>query len=70
MKEADCFTVAKDIKREARHRLGLEAQTVEEITPIEALKTYLEVRKVGPSQAKLLLEYGEKLIRGEGSGEG
>ncbi len=70
LKEADYFTIAKDIKREARHRLGLEAGAVEEITPLEALKTYLEARKVAPSQAKLLLEYGERLIRGEGSGEG
>ncbi|MBI4187877.1 MAG: exonuclease SbcCD subunit D, partial [Chloroflexi bacterium] len=63
LKEAYYFTIARDIKRETRLRLGLEARTAEEITPLEALKTYLEAKKVSPSQAKLLLEYGEKLIQ-------
>jgi len=63
LKEAQYFTIAKDIKRESRPRLG--QFTAEEITPLEALKTYLESKKVPPPQAKLLLEYGEKLIRGE-----
>lgn len=64
LKGADWFTVAKDIKQEARLRLG--KLTAEEITPLEALKTYLESRKASPAQAKLLLEYGEKLIHGAG----
>jgi len=68
LKEAYYFTVAKDIRREARLRLG--QFTAEEITPLEALKTYLEAKKVPPAQAKLLLEYGEKLIQGEGTKEG
>ncbi|MFC1933169.1 exonuclease SbcCD subunit D [Chloroflexota bacterium] len=64
LKEAYYFTIARDIRREARSsRLG--QFTAEEITPLEALKTYLETRKVPPAQAKLLLEYGEKLIQGE-----
>jgi len=58
-------TIAKDIKREARSRLGQFA--AEEITPLEALKTYLEAKKVPPVQAKLLLEYGERLIQGQGT---
>ena len=66
LKEAYYFTVAKDIRREARHRLGLEQRAAEEITPLEALKTYLEATKVSPAQAKLLLEYGEKLMEGDG----
>jgi len=57
------FTIAKDIKREARPRLG--RWTAEEITPVEALKLYLESKKVSPERVKLLLEYGEKLIQGE-----
>jgi len=65
LKDSYHFTVAKDIRREARPRLG--KFTAEEITPLEALKTYLEAKQVPPAQAKLLLEYGEKLIRGEGS---
>ncbi|MFC2072011.1 exonuclease SbcCD subunit D [Chloroflexota bacterium] len=65
LKEAYHFTIAKDVRREARLRLG--QFTAEEITPLEALKTYLEAKQVPPPQAKLLLEYGEKLIRREGN---
>jgi len=61
LKEASYFTVAKDIRREARLRLG--NFTAEEITPLEALKTYLEASKTPPAQAKQLLEYGERLVR-------
>jgi len=61
LKEAHYFTIAKDIRREARLRLG--QFTAEEITPLEALKTYLEAKKVSPERAKLLLEYGERLIQ-------
>jgi exonuclease SbcD len=61
VKEAYYFTIAKDIKREARLRLG--QWTAEEITPSDALKAYLESKKVSPERAKLLLEYGEKLIQ-------
>ncbi len=68
LKEAYYFTIAKDVRREARLRLG--NYTAEEITPLEALKTYLEAKKVPPAQAKLLLEYGEKLIQGEGTKQG
>ena len=66
LKEAYYFTIAKDIRREARLRLG--EKTAEEIAPLEALKTYLETNY--PSErAKLLLEYGEKLIQREETGE-
>jgi exonuclease SbcD len=61
LKEAYYFTIAKDVRRETRLRLG--NYTAEEITPLEALKTYLESKKVPQSHAKLLLEYGEKLIQ-------
>ncbi len=61
VKEAHYFTIAKDIQRETRLRLG--KWTVEELTPIEALKAYLESKKVSPERAKLLLEYGERLIQ-------
>jgi len=60
VKEAHYFTIAKEIRREARIRLG--QWTAEEITPPDALKAYLESKKVSPERAKLLLEYGEKLI--------
>jgi len=65
LKEAHYFTVAKDIKREVRLRIGNRA--AEEITPIEALKAYLEQKKVSAARAKTLLEYGERLIGGEGT---
>jgi len=61
LKEAHYFTIAKDIKRETRMRLG--KWTAEEITPLDALKAYLESKKVSPKRAELLLQYGEKLIQ-------
>ncbi len=62
LKEAHYFTIAKDIKRETRLRLG--QWTAEEITPLDALKTYLESRRdMSSERAKLLLEYGERLIQ-------
>ena len=63
LKEAHYFTIAKDIKREARLRLG--NWTAEEITPLAALKVYLESKKVSPERTKTLLEYGEGMIEGQ-----
>ncbi|MFC2014739.1 exonuclease SbcCD subunit D [Chloroflexota bacterium] len=62
LKGAYYSTIAKDIKRDARLRLG--ESSAEEITPIEALKKYLEAN-YPTDRAKILLEYGERLIRGE-----
>jgi len=62
LKEAHHFTIAKNIEREARLRLGNLA--AEEITPLEALKAYLQSRKdISPERTRLLLEYGERLIQ-------
>ena len=61
LKEAHHITIAKDIEREARLRLG--GWTAEEITPLDALKAYLESKKTSQERTKLLLEYGEKLIQ-------
>ncbi len=61
LKEAHYPTIAKDVRREARLRLG--QFTAEEVTPLEALKKWLETQKFSPERAKLLLEYGERLIR-------
>ena len=63
LKEAHYFSIAKDIQRETRLRLG--KWTAEEIAPLDALKAYLESKKVSPERAKTLLEYGEKLIQGQ-----
>jgi exonuclease SbcD len=65
LKEAHYLTVAKDIKRETRLRLG--DWTAEEITPLDALKAYLESKKIAPERAKLLLEHGERLIQERGA---
>ncbi|MFQ6122741.1 MAG: exonuclease SbcCD subunit D, partial [Dehalococcoidales bacterium] len=62
LKEAHYFTIAREIRRETRLRLG--KYTAEEITPLDALKAYLESKKVSEERKKVLLEYGEKLIRG------
>ena len=68
LKEAHYFTIAREIQREARVRLG--SYTAEEITPLDALKAYLETKKVSAERKKVLMEYGERLVRGEGAGEG
>jgi exonuclease SbcD len=62
LKEAHYFTITRDIQQETRLRLG--NRTAEEITPLEALKAYLESKKVSPERQKVLIEYGEKLIEG------
>jgi exonuclease SbcD len=67
LKEAHYFTIARDIQRETRLRLG--SGTAEEITPLEALKAYLESKKVSPERTRVLLEYGEKLIQGQSNGQ-
>jgi exonuclease SbcD len=61
LKEAHYFSAARDIKREVRLRLGRLA--AEEITPLEALKVYLNLKKISPERVKTLLEYGERLIQ-------
>ena len=68
LKEAHYVTIAKDIQREARLRLG--EWTAEEITPLDALKAYLESKKVSPERAKLLLKYGERLIQEQRTNQG
>ena len=60
LKEAYFCTIARDIKRESRPRLG--QFTVSEITPIDALKIYLEQKKASPERVKELMEYGQRLI--------
>ena len=68
LKETYYFTIAKDIQRETRLRLG--KWTAEEILPLDALKAYIESKKVSPERATLLLEYGEKLIQEQRAREG
>jgi exonuclease SbcD len=62
LKESHYFTIARDIRRGSRLRLG--GLAAEEISPLDALKTYLESKKgVSPERVRLLLEYGERLIQ-------
>ncbi len=69
LKDAYYSTIIKDIQRETRLRLG--KWTAEELTPVEALKIYLETRKdLSQERAKLLLEYGERLIREQRTRQG
>ena len=60
LKDASYFTVAQDVQRETRLRMG--NQTAEEIAPIEALKAFLDSKNTPADRQKILLEYGEKLI--------
>jgi exonuclease SbcD len=60
LKEAHFFTIAREIQRETRLRLGNQAAA--ETTPLAALKAYLESQNVPPERQKVLLEYGEKLM--------
>jgi len=58
-KEASYLSITRDVQRETRLRGGKGA--MEGITPREALNNYLAAR-YSPEKAKVLLEYGEKLI--------
>jgi exonuclease SbcD len=55
------LTIVKSVKRESRLRLG--ERTAEEITPLEALKAYLNSRNYSQKYTRLLLDYGKKLIK-------
>ncbi len=60
LKKASYFTIAKDVKRESRSRLG--ALTTEKLSPAEALQSWLTATNVPEERAKILLEYGRELI--------
>lgn len=60
LREAAYFTVAQDVQRETRLRMG--DRPAEEMAPLEALKTYLDSKNVSDERQRVLLEYGEKLI--------
>ncbi len=61
LKEAHYFSISRNVKRHIRLRLG--GIPAEEITPLEALKSYLDSIKLSDEQARTLLEYGGRLIR-------
>jgi len=66
LKNTHNFTIAREIQRETRLRLG--SRPAEDIAPLDALKAYLESQQVPLERQKILLEYGEKLIAGQESG--
>jgi len=57
--------INKEVDREHRSRLG--SYPAEGLTPLQALKLYLESKKTPKDRAQVLLEYGERLIQ-QGSG--
>ncbi len=67
LKDAYFVTVAKEFKQEIRQPLNVEA--IEELTPLEAVKIYLETRQTPENKKKILLQYGEQLIREITTGE-
>jgi hypothetical protein len=60
LRTAHYVTIAKEVRHEARLRLGEWAS--QKLTPVEALQKYLETKKVSTERQKVLLEYGEKLM--------
>jgi exonuclease SbcD len=60
LKSAHYVTVAKEVRHEARLRLG--EWSSQRLTPVEALKKYLDTKKVHNERQKVLIGYGEKLI--------
>ena len=53
--------VNREVEREHRSRLG--NFPAEGLTPLQALKLYLEAKKTPKERAQALLEYGERLIQ-------
>jgi hypothetical protein len=53
--------IKKEVERE--HRTRLESHSAESMTPLEALSLYLESKRTPRDRARILLEYGERLIQ-------
>ncbi|MFH0846573.1 MAG: exonuclease SbcCD subunit D [Chloroflexota bacterium] len=60
LKEASYFTISRNVVHEARRRLGERGGA--EITPLSALRRYLELNKVSPERIKILLEQSARLL--------
>ncbi len=60
LKDAHYVAIAREVRAESRYRLG--DWVAEELTPAEALKVYLQTKKVSPARQQVLLQYGESLI--------
>lgn len=54
-------TIVRDVRREPRLRLGPN-QNVEQMTPLEVLRTYLQARQVEKQRIEKLLEYAQQIM--------
>jgi len=54
-------TVVRDVERVSRLRLGSD-QTIEQMTPLEVLERYLQVRQVPKERIEKLLEYAQRIM--------
>lgn len=63
-REAYYFAIVKQLKRELRPRLG--DRSAEEMTPVEALRAYVNQKsgELPLKKVRQLLEHGQKIIRG------
>jgi exonuclease SbcD len=61
LKESYYFSIGKEFQQTDTSESSVWAS--EELTPVEALKIYLECKKVPEDRMKTLIEYGEKLIK-------
>jgi exonuclease SbcD len=66
LEEAYYVSVAKEIKQEQRPEASNWES--EKLLPAEALKIYLEVKKIPEARRKVLMEYGENVIKESMSG--
>jgi exonuclease SbcD len=65
LKAAYSTSITRDVEREARVRLG--NWTAEEVTPLDALKLWLETKNTPSEKKRTILEYGRKLTEGQDS---
>jgi exonuclease SbcD len=61
LKDAHFVTITKEVQHQPRIRLG--NCPAEGLTPMAALKSYLESKRTTPQRTEVLLEYGERLIQ-------
>ena len=60
LKPAYFSNITRQMMKEARVRMGVTG--AEELTPIDALKKWLELKNTPPERMKVLMEYGEKVV--------
>jgi DNA repair protein SbcD/Mre11 len=66
LKDAYHLDIVPKILKETRVRIG--SRPAEDVSPIEALKAWMETQNIPAERRKTLLEYGEKLIDNRESG--